>query len=533
MKRIIYLYIIIAGLVFASCEGFLDRQPKSSLSQETYWQTEQDLKTWNSGMYNGLQAVLKNNWFYWGELRSGVYRARGTAWDSNLLYNGLTSGSGSSNWNNVYSTIYRANAAIKHIPEMPLGSTTTNVYLGQAYAMRALMYFYAIRVWGDVPMITEPLEDVSSQERYYGRTSIMELKPFILKDLENAMTAFGPSTSTGSSSKYTLNRGSAMAIKLDVLMWYKEYDQALTVANDLITNYGYELQKSNTYKSMFLDPATSKEMIFNLYWSYEEDEGGFGYAQEIASGSNTIRYHPTEAVYKELIARKDEDMRTSMVMDTFSIKRFISPDAMDEYSYAKAHNGDYGNAANFQINCPKFNEYGPTAYTDDKGNKSPGYIYDANGECSTHMPIYRLADILLLKAEALVLGTNKDFQGAIDIVNDIRERAGWTKEATLADYPTAHEVLKLIIDERMVEFWGEGKHWFDLVRNDLVKEYLDGYMNNANDEDYENELGFDIGVEKPSADHIGGYGRILWPLNQDVFRKNPSMRGHQNPPYEE
>ena len=52
------------------------------------------------------------------------------------------------------------------------------------------------------------------------------------------------------------------------------------------------------------------------------------------------------------------------------------------------------------------------------------------------MPIYRLADILLLKAEALVLGTHKDYQGAINIVNQIRERAGWKNTAVLEDYPT-------------------------------------------------------------------------------------------------
>lgn len=52
------------------------------------------------------------------------------------------------------------------------------------------------------------------------------------------------------------------------------------------------------------------------------------------------------------------------------------------------------------------------------------------------MPIYRLADILLLKAEALVLGTHKDYQGAINIVNQIRERAGWGKYCSFRGYPT-------------------------------------------------------------------------------------------------
>ena len=154
MKRLKYLLIAGVSLLLTSCENFLDRQPESSLSGETFWTSEQDLKTWNAGMYDGLQSTLRTNWFYWGELRSGVYAERGTAYDRNLLYNGLNSQSGSSSWSDLYKTIYRANAAIKHIPTSPIGSSVSAPYLGQAYAMRALMYFYAIRVWGGVPKIT-------------------------------------------------------------------------------------------------------------------------------------------------------------------------------------------------------------------------------------------------------------------------------------------------------------------------------------------------------------------------------------------
>lgn len=91
MKRLKYLLIAGVSLLLTSCENFLDRQPESSLSGETFWTSEQDLKTWNAGMYDGLQSTLRTNWFYWGELRSGVYAERGTAYDRNLLYNGLNS----------------------------------------------------------------------------------------------------------------------------------------------------------------------------------------------------------------------------------------------------------------------------------------------------------------------------------------------------------------------------------------------------------------------------------------------------------
>jgi len=527
MKKLKHLLIVGVGLLLASCENFLDRQPESSLSVKTFWTSEQDLKTWNAGMYDGLQSTLRTNWLYWGELRSGVYTERGTAYDRNLLYNGLNSQSSSSSWSDLYKTIYRANAAIKHIPTSPVASSVSAIYLGQAYGMRALMYFYAIRVWGGVPKITEPMEDISSQEEYYGRTSVEDLKTFILGDIEKALEYIGTSTDMSSASKYYLNRGSIMALRTDVLMWYKEYDKALVSANDLLTNYKYSLEPASTYSNMFLNPSNSKEMIFNLFWNYEEDGNGFGYAQEIASGSNTIRYHPTKVYYKELVARKSEDKRVTMIMDTLAISYFITPDEMVDESYEKAMDGDYGNPTYFQIKCPKFVQYGATA---NEGR--PGYAYEANGSCSTQMPIYRLTDIILLKAEALVLGTKKDYQGAIDIVNQVRARAGWQEKAKLEDYPTEKDLIKLIIDERAIEFWAEGKHWFDLVRNDMVKEYLDPYLQ---DEDLGDQMipeGFIIGDEK-APNQIGGYGRILWPLNQDVFRKNPSMRGQQNKPYEE
>ena len=53
MKRLKYLLIAGVSLLLTSCENFLDRQPESSLSGETFWTSEQDLKTWNAGMYDG------------------------------------------------------------------------------------------------------------------------------------------------------------------------------------------------------------------------------------------------------------------------------------------------------------------------------------------------------------------------------------------------------------------------------------------------------------------------------------------------
>ena len=54
----------------------------------------------------------------------------------------------------------------------------------------------------------------------------------------------------------------------------------------------------------------------------------------------------------------------------------------------------------------------------------------------------------------------------------------------------------MIIDERTIELWAEGKRWFDLVRNDMVKEYLDPYLQNEDLGDQRIPEGFVIGAEK-------------------------------------
>ena len=529
LKSYILLTAILIGTVLSSCENFLDRQPISDLSIDIYWKSEKDIKTWNAGMYYGMQTTLRENWFKWGEVRSCIYAPTGTSPDKSILYNGLTSLHATTSWSDLYATIYRANAGIKHIPETDLGPTIINPYLGQAHAMRALMYFYAIRVWGAVPKVTEPYEDNSVQEKFVGRTSVEEIVELILEDIEKAITYFGSETNMASADKYYLNRGSAMALKVDVLMWAHRYDEAKIAAESLINNYSYKLETNkDNYFNMFRRDADNKlsnsdtEIIFSMYWDYNEYGNGFGGAGLFSSGSNSIPYHPSEEYYRTLIARANEDVRSNIIMDTLRLSKTIRDKkgnplyALTPETYAEEKP---------TIHCSKFVHADVTA-----NNGFGGYFYPFNNQCQYHMPIYRLADIKLLYAEALAM-TN-DLQGAIAIVNEIRLRAGWTEEATIELYPTQKDVIKLIIDERTIELWAEGKHWFDLVRTRMVKEYLDSILQNLEGNDAIEE-GFDIGASDPGTDHIGGWGRMLWPLNQDVFKKNPLMKGQQNNPYDE
>ena len=90
-------------------------------------------------------------------------------------------------WTTLYQMINQANLAIKYIPNISMPDVADrNDYLGQAYALRALAYFYAIRVWGDVPLFIEPTEKYS-EAIYKERTDKNYiLEHVILPDLKKA-----------------------------------------------------------------------------------------------------------------------------------------------------------------------------------------------------------------------------------------------------------------------------------------------------------------------------------------------------------
>lgn len=132
---------------------------------------------------------------------------------------------------------------------------------------------------------------------------------------------------------------------------------------------------------------------------------------------------------------------------------------------------------------------------------------DTNGNQNFY--IARLADILLLKAEALAsLG---DVSGAMALVNQVRTRAG-ISTITATDQV---EAINKVLEERLMELAFEGDRWFDLKRMGKAVEIL-SQQRDGN------------GVVIPTASNIN-QNRLLWPIPQDKLDANPLLT--QNPGY--
>ena len=190
MKNIKYFVgAICLALSLNSCSDFLNEEPVSEIPAGDMWQTARDAKAGINEIYGLLRSTLRENYFYWGEFRSDNVApgAPVMADQARVINNLMSTDEKCAKWTTLYQMINQTNLAIKYVPNISMPDVADrNDYLGQAYALRALAYFYAIRVWGDVPLFIEPTEKYS-EAIYKERTDKNYiLEHVILPDLKKA-----------------------------------------------------------------------------------------------------------------------------------------------------------------------------------------------------------------------------------------------------------------------------------------------------------------------------------------------------------
>jgi hypothetical protein len=521
--KVICLVLAITGFVLSiGCKKVLEQKPVSTIAPQDFWKDKNDSKTWMAGIYNSLQTTLMNQWLDWGEVRSDNMEVSGTGnAQLTMITNTLSANDNDINsitrWTNLYNTISLCNYGIKYLPGMinkniEGAASEYRDFLGQCYGIRALMYFYGLRVWGKLPILTEPIESLNQQVAL-PRSPIDSVKKLIQSDIVEALKYLGTTTTlapSGSSPKYYLLKAAVYALQTDVDMWFQDYDAALDASQNFISLAGANSWVSNIaeWKSIFTDPSNSKETVFNLYWSAVERGTGVGVCSRLGSSSNTNQYQPTDEIWDTLYNRVDPitgkptDGRYWAYFDTVKLKSLA------------AYNAD-------RVQLGKFMPWSAAP--------GAGFVYQGNSNCDVKIPIYRYADIMLLRSEAL--NQKGRYQEALDIVNKVRSRVGYTVQAKLSDYTgdIKKSIERTILEERQLELLGEGKRWFDLMRIGKIYDFSDnGY-------EYLREQMNPLLTSRPGGIQLKGQqmGRILFPINSDVINANPKLNGDQNPPYDQ
>lgn len=512
MKKLIY-FAVLGMLTFSSCEDFLTRGPVSDLSPENYFKDPAEKKNWNAGIYDAFQSALGKNQVLYGDVRSDNVHTTGyaTTW---LYMNAITPSQGDCSWRNFYTCIARCNIGIEKYPTIPNATEHENApYLGQCHGMRAYMYFWGTRTWGKMPLITSSWDGELGNVNV-PRSSLEEVKTQIMSDIDEAIRYFRINDASG---KYYLNLAAMYAMKTDVHMWYNEYEKALEASDFFIGNKDFALAAdAEEWKNIFLKPADSKEVMFTMAWNYENNGANGGWPGQLGASNTNNGFKMSRDIFDEFIDRlrsgDGADARFWNTVDTVKLFYESSRLPITTASYEKGS----------MNKCIKYSDVDPERAYDSENQVYKSHFKVLNTTDSEHqLVMYRLANIMLLRAEALnKLGRGEE---ALEIVNQIRSRVGYTKDAKteVSSFSDVDGIESIILKERQLELFGEGCRWFDLMRTGHLFEVMDPVYSARQEA---------AGVEVTG---MGDERTKYWPINYREFESNTALHGDQNPPYTE
>lgn len=268
----------ISFLSLAACNDFLDEEPLSDISPEQYLQTEDQLKAYVDNYYANYTSYDGNSDDKGGMLPSH-YDSKSPYFDDNATDNQYgTNGrylkdtwtvsqtGGKWNFSNIYALNYFLETVLPRYEEGSISGNTANIkqYIGEAYFLRALEYFYRLRSLGDFPIIEETLPDNSDVLiEASKRMPRNEVARFILKDLDNAITL-----TTNSPAKTRITQNAALILKSRVALfeatWEKYHANTALVPNgpgwpgaEKDYNNGYQFPSGSAENEInfFLDQA--------------------------------------------------------------------------------------------------------------------------------------------------------------------------------------------------------------------------------------------------------------------------------------
>lgn len=439
---ILFFVIIISA---SSCSKYLELQPQDGITRQEFWKTKEQVQSAVVGCYSSLlgppsgsERPLSEVLFLWGELKADmVAPALGITNDELDVINVNTLATNSiSNWSAVYRTINYCNTVLDFAPgvlsqDPTLTQSQLNAYLAEAHALRALMYFYLVRSFRDVPL---KLKSTSSDQDLIQlpKSSADTVLAQVMLDLQFADTAavisYGKNLDKGRITRYTVK-----AIEADVYLWMEKYAESVAACDYIINSNQFGL----------VDGKNASGWFSTLYYTGNSNESIFEFQYDVQKLNSFYQLFSTSVRNRYLAA----------------------PTVMDEM-----YTIDFTDDQNKDIRGD-----GAAVRTSDGAIwKYIGVNFNTSRAADAsyaHWFVYRYADILLMKAEALNQLGGKGAE-ALDLVYKIRARANaLTATDTRPVATDKNDISDFILEERAREFAFEGKRWYDVLRNAKRNKY--------------------------------------------------------------
>lgn len=490
-NRIIILLLVFIG--FSACDKkILDIDSLTEPVDATFFTSEQELDLALTGVYNtlvNLGLYLSPMPVAMDNSATDIGLSRG--FEGQVGYGELGSGSHSAAseiykraYYDYYKAIGRANSLLKYM-ERAKGEVSDEKYAqiqAQALVLRAYNYMYLTELFGDVPLLLEPVN--SPVQALVPRTEKAKIADQILADLETASFSL-PNKWASSTDKTRVTKGVALALKARIALYNKRYDVAAVSAKTIMDNesaMGYSLHP--TYADLFsLSGVNSSEILFSMpfkdgfqisrFPSFQGSRNLGGISTCLPTQSMIDSYEASDGkpidesmVYnpKKPFANRDPRLNASIILPGTAWAGIIFESHPDSTKLRNATGKIIGN------NNDCRNISWPAAfcgYLWKKYTAEPYQVLKQNWS-DQDFTLFRFAEVLLVYAEAKIESGQID-NSVLTAINRIRARAYGVNIANTSMYPAITttnqaELRKVIRRERKVELANEGFRLFDIRR---------------------------------------------------------------------
>ncbi|MCR4601914.1 MAG: RagB/SusD family nutrient uptake outer membrane protein [Prevotella sp.] len=562
-------------MTLTSCNDFLTIYPTDRIVGDDFWKTKADVEQMVDGCYQSMLSYsIQERAIMWGAFRSDEL-VKLADYNDNTLDNiaavNLLPTNRYNKWEAFYKVINNCNIVLNHAeavmvedPEFTNGDY--QVVRAQMLALRSLCYFYLVRAFRDVPYTDRSYED-DSQVETLEQSTPEEVLQHCLDDLQEARPYIMRSGAYGQydwRNKGYMTRDAVDALMADIYLWRaamshnsSDYQQAIVHADSVINakHAFYEQYKE-------FDITETKKDIYHL----EEGQTAF-----------VVIFNTNQGNSHESILEWQYNGRDN------------SNQALENYYYQSGNESSYSSNSMLMAS-PIFNSVDVNANT-DQGQKvylsKNDYrfwnnVYDANNEEAQQLSVrkmvdatgglvsttntvgvaktnsrafrefrqnwivYRLTDVMLMKAEALVETANTDstnLRKAFDLVQVVNKRSMLkTANDTLKfeSFKSKDDLELLVMAERERELCFEGKRWWDLMR------YCYRHMEGVDTRQKLADQAAWPELYKPMLEMVirkygsGGEGDavsykmkgepyLYWPIEESEIKVNPQLK--QNPVY--
>jgi hypothetical protein len=512
MKRYTITIFVLSIVVFGGCEGYLDRNPLDQISSTQFWKTKDDFDKALTAIYGiggtdypwenlpgGTWAFLMPNW---DNLTDNSYGQHGYGGNKEIVSGNISSSAGgyiSYAYTQCYQAIARQNIFLKELAAYTgsdFPDTEKKIAEGEVRFWRAYYYFQLYFLYGDVPLVLEPLTLATQRQ---AKVPAEQILAQVVTDLNFAIENLDTAPYSGHAVKST-----AQAFKARVLI-YAAYGNTgtpdinlLTEVRDLCSAVIPQYSLSPVFEDLFQEQGQTdnSEIIFSVRYLAPDNVPGAG--ADITNG-DWLSVSPLRNFIDDFESSDGLPWGTSPLTDVANPFKDRDP-RLEKTVFAGYVDWGNGNEHHPSNSVPT--GFGVKKFLDPTHTPYVWGVFSPQDAV-----ILRLGEVLLMYAEAQNEIAGPD-ETVYEAMTDLRARVD------MPPYPdglSKEEMRERIRHERRIELAFEGLRYFDLKRWHIAGEVLPNVTDGLLDYNWDDKF-------------------YHWPIPQSEIDKNNGVL-EQNPDY--